>query len=64
VYRSCEIRVTFEGRTGLEGLFWIATLVFMAGKHEGPGNASGPSFVFVLLFVFFVSWEALRALRD
>jgi len=56
--------VTFEGRTRLEGLFWIATLVFMAGKHEGPGNAPGPSFVFVLLFVFFVSWEALRALRD
>jgi hypothetical protein len=65
VYRFCEIRVTFEGRTGLEGFFWIANLVFfMAGRHEGPGNAPGPSFVFVLVFVFFVSWEALRAFRD
>jgi hypothetical protein len=36
----------------------------MAGKDEGPGNAPGPSFVFVLVFVFFVSWEALRAFRD
>jgi len=61
VYRFCEIRVTFEGKRRLEGLFWIANCVFfMAGKHEGPGNAPGPSFA----FVFFLSWEALRALRD